>query len=89
MAEPYGTFMQRETQRFARLDITLDHVTVVATLPLHHRDPFDRLLVAQAMVEQVPIISGDPKLDQYLVTRMRFVPSSLHQVISLTISSLR
>ena len=70
LAEPYGSFMQRETQRFSRLDITLDHLTIVASLLLHHRDPFDRLLVAQAMIEQIPIVSGGPKLDQYPGTRL-------------------
>lgn len=35
------------------LPIKIDHITVVATLPLHHRDPFDRLLIAQAIAENV------------------------------------
>lgn len=39
---------------FSLLDISIDHLAVVATLPFHHRDPFDRLLIAQAIVEQVP-----------------------------------
>jgi PIN domain nuclease of toxin-antitoxin system len=42
----------------------------LTTLPFHHRDPFDRLLVAQAMVEQIPIVSGDSALDAYSVTRL-------------------
>lgn len=42
--------------------ITLDHVLGVAELPLHHRDPFDRLLLAQARHEQMPIMSADPAL---------------------------
>jgi PIN domain nuclease of toxin-antitoxin system len=37
---------------------------------MHHRDPFDRLLVAQALVEQVPIISSDAALDRYGVQRL-------------------
>jgi PIN domain nuclease of toxin-antitoxin system len=37
------------------------HLVAVSTLPLHHRDPFDRLLIAQAMVEQIPITTSlDP-----------------------------
>ncbi|MGA9996190.1 MAG: type II toxin-antitoxin system VapC family toxin [Pyrinomonadaceae bacterium] len=52
------------------LNITIDHATVVATLPLHHRDPFDRLLVAQAMFEQMPIIGIDTAFDAYPVTRL-------------------
>jgi len=41
------------------------HAIRVASLPLHHRDPFDRMLVAQAQVEDVPILSSDPKLRAY------------------------
>ncbi|HKS92986.1 MAG TPA: type II toxin-antitoxin system VapC family toxin [Tepidiformaceae bacterium] len=49
------------------LPISLDHVLRVATLPRHHRDPFDRLLVAQAMAEGVPLVSSDPQLARYPV----------------------
>lgn len=45
------------------LNINLDHIAVVATLPFHHRDPFDRLLIAQAMVEQIPILNADSTFD--------------------------
>ena len=41
------------------------HAIRVAALPLHHRDPFDRMLVAQAQLEGVPILSADPKLRRY------------------------
>jgi PIN domain nuclease of toxin-antitoxin system len=51
------------------LSITLDHVTGVELLPLHHRDPFDRLLVSQAIGEGVPIVSADSALDAYGVSR--------------------
>lgn len=52
------------------LGIELEHVTPVTTLPFHHRDPFDRLLVAQAMVEQMPIVSADPAFDAYPIRRL-------------------
>jgi PIN domain nuclease of toxin-antitoxin system len=52
------------------LGIELEHVTPVTTLPFHHRDPFDRLLVAQAMVEQMPIVSADPAFDAYPIERL-------------------
>ena len=52
------------------LPITMAHLIVVSTLPLHHRDPFDRLLIAQAMVEQMPIVSADPAFDAYPVQRL-------------------
>ena len=47
----------------ALLPITVAPLIVVSTVPLHHRDPFDRLLIAQAMVEQRPIVSADPAFD--------------------------
>lgn len=56
---------------FRILPITPDHTARLLTLlhPTNHRDPFDRLLVAQALVEGVPLISADAKLDQYGVSR--------------------
>ncbi|MDQ3134594.1 MAG: type II toxin-antitoxin system VapC family toxin [Acidobacteriota bacterium] len=51
------------------LPLNLAHLEVVVTLPLHHRDPFDRLLIAQAMVENVPIVSADGMFDNYGVNR--------------------
>jgi PIN domain nuclease of toxin-antitoxin system len=41
------------------------HIYELEKLPFHHRDPFDRLLVAQAMVENIPILSNDPLISQY------------------------
>jgi PIN domain nuclease of toxin-antitoxin system len=52
------------------LAITTDHLAIVSTLPLHHRDPFDRLLIAQAMVENIPIIGIDKVFDEYPVQRL-------------------
>ena len=52
------------------LGIALPHLAVVASLPFHHRDPFDRLLVAQAMHEQMPMISADPAFDAYGIRRL-------------------
>ena len=45
--------------------ITLEHAAMVEQLPHHHSDPFDRLLVAQATVEQAAIVSADPELRGY------------------------
>ena len=71
LSQPLETFLvnQLETNNVNLLNITLPHAVRVATLPLHHRDPFDRLLVAQAMVEQTPILSADEKLSVYPVQR--------------------
>lgn len=49
------------------LPITAIHASEVERLPWHHRDPFDRLLVAQAAVEELPMVSADPQLDAYEV----------------------
>ncbi len=50
------------------LPVLLDHVTQLEHLPMHHRDPFDRLLVAQSVEEGLPILSADPLLEKYPVT---------------------
>ena len=47
------------------LPIQLSHTLHVSQLPPHHRDPFDRLLVAQAQLENMPILTGDTQLTQY------------------------
>ena len=47
------------------LGISLQHAARVAELPLHHRDPFDRMLVAQAMCESMTLVSGDRALAKY------------------------
>ena len=59
-----------ERNHFDLLPITFEHVTAVEGLPLHHRDPFDRLLIAQAMVEGVPIVGVDRAFDPYAVRRL-------------------
>jgi PIN domain nuclease of toxin-antitoxin system len=52
------------------LNITLDHLARLATLPFHHRDPFDRLLIAQSMVEGTAIVSADTVFDVYGIPRI-------------------
>lgn len=69
---PYDDFMARGIagNDFEILPIEIRHTSLVTTLPFHHRDPFDRLLVAQAQVERIPIVSIDVALDPYGVTRL-------------------
>jgi PIN domain nuclease of toxin-antitoxin system len=57
-------------QGFATLPITVEHAQAAGTLPGPHRDPFDRMLIAQAHAERVPIISLDDAFDAYAVTRI-------------------
>ena len=52
------------------LPITLDHAERQIALPFHHRDPFDRLLAAQALAEGIPLVSSDAIFDAYGVTRI-------------------
>ena len=62
-------FIRRELEanRFEVLPLHLSHVIWVADLPQHHRDPFDRLLLAQALSERIPIVTGDRALRSYPV----------------------
>jgi PIN domain nuclease of toxin-antitoxin system len=55
---------------FEELPITVDHAARAGLLPSHHRDPFDRLLVAQAQTLHVPILSADRVLDRYDINRL-------------------
>ena len=52
------------------LPIEPKHTAALRLMPLYHRDPFDRLLIAQATVEQIPIVSSDRAFDAYPVTRL-------------------
>lgn len=55
---------------FEWLQIATKHLDFVATLPFHHSDPFDRLIVAQALSERLPIVSSDRQFDSYGVQRL-------------------
>ena len=52
---------------FALLPLHLEHCSACAGLPLHHRDPFDRMLIAQSMQEDWPIVTADPAFKKYPV----------------------
>ena len=67
----YDDFMHRGIvgNDFAILPIEPKHTSLLTTLPLHHKDPFDRLLVAQASIENITIVSADDALDAYGVQR--------------------
>ena len=52
------------------LSISLAHLDLLETLPYFHKDPFDRLLVAQSLAESFALVSAAPKLDQYGVNRL-------------------
>lgn len=67
MDDPLGPFLEEQTKRngFRVLPVLLGHAVAVAELPPHHRDPFDRLLVAQALAEGMTLVSGDRALRKY------------------------
>ena len=52
------------------LPINPSHVLKVETLPFHHKDPFDRIIVAQSLVENITVVSIDEILDEYFVNRI-------------------
>jgi PIN domain nuclease of toxin-antitoxin system len=52
------------------LDITVDHCAAVTSLPFHHKDPFDRLIIAQSIVERVPVLSADGTWKKYGVKNL-------------------
>ena len=56
---------QVQRNRFSVLPITLEHVYELRVLPHHHRDPFDRLLIAQARVESCTLVTSDAKMSLY------------------------
>ena len=62
---PTGLIELVDESGFERLPITFEHASEVGTLPLHHRDPFDRMLVAQARLEGMTLATADATLASY------------------------
>ena len=58
---------QQQTNRLELLPVVLPHVLALEGLPSHHKDPFDRLLIAQAQVENLTLVSHDPMFARYTV----------------------
>ena len=58
---------QMEKNRLHSLTIRISHLTALEALPPLHRDPFDRMLIAQALAERIPILSADSELRKYNV----------------------
>jgi len=72
LAEPPRAFIENRLRNNALtpFPITMAHAVRVAGLPFHHRDPFDRLLVAQALEEDLPLLSADEILSAYGTRRI-------------------
>ena len=56
---------------FEPLPVTFDHAELAGTLPPHHRDPFDRMLIAQALVERLTLVTHDPAFEPYGIELLR------------------
>lgn len=69
----FGSFVAKQMadNDIGLLGIEMAHTNLVVGLPFHHRDPFDRLLIAQAIAERIPIVSQDRLFDAYPVTCIR------------------
>jgi PIN domain nuclease of toxin-antitoxin system len=69
--QPYVDFIDACLNKYGFTILSVDpkHTARLIGLPFHHKDPFDRLLVAQALVESIPLISKDSVLDAYGITR--------------------
>jgi PIN domain nuclease of toxin-antitoxin system len=72
LSQPYRPWMEKAIAdlRLSVLSITLDYAEMQVGLPHQHRDPFDRLLVAQSLWERMPIVSIDTQLDSYGINRL-------------------
>ena len=72
LSMPYRQWMNQALAglQASLLPITVEYAERLAELPSHHRDPFDRLLIAQALVEDVPIVSADTTFEQYGIARI-------------------
>lgn len=69
---PFAVFWGEQLQEndFSLLPVSVSHAARLIDLPFHHRDPFDRLIVSQALVEGMPLVSSDDTFDPYGVERI-------------------
>jgi PIN domain nuclease of toxin-antitoxin system len=67
LPRPAGRYVIRKLAEngIETLPISLDHLLALERLPMHHRDPFDRILIAQSLDENLPIVTSDPLFARY------------------------
>ncbi len=72
LAEPYEEFVQHAVidNGFTVVPVESRHTAMLVSLPYHHKDPFDRLIVAQAVVENLQVVSADAILGNYPIHRV-------------------
>ena len=69
---PFEQFFTQgiELNDFTILPVEIRHAAVLSSLPMHHKDPFDRMIISQSIAAQIPVVSVDVALDPYGVTRL-------------------
>ena len=72
LSMPYRQWMERAIVdlKLTILPVSVEYADRQSILPMHHKDPFDRLMIAQALVEGIPIVSADAAFDAYGVARI-------------------
>jgi PIN domain nuclease of toxin-antitoxin system len=72
LEQPYENFIPQQLALNGSgiLNFSLEHLATIASLPFHHRDPFDRLIVVQSKIEKMTLISADALFDAYEVERV-------------------
>ena len=67
LPRPAGPYVLRKLaeNRIETLSVSIDHLLALEHLPMHHRDPFDRMLIAQSLEENLPIVTSDPLFARY------------------------
>ena len=72
LSEPFETFIPEQLAEngIELLDISVEHAAQIVSMPFHHRDPFDRLIAAQASVEKMTLLSVDEVFDSYGINRL-------------------
>jgi len=72
LATPFHEFITRviADNSLTILPIEVVHCAELISLPFHHRDPFDRVMIAQSIIERVPVVTSDDQFEKYPVTRL-------------------
>ena len=67
--QPAGPYLlsKMAENRIKTLSISVDHLLALERLPMHHRDPFDRMLIAQSLEEDIPLVTADPMFERYSI----------------------
>lgn len=72
LSAPFDVLFPHQLQinGFELLPVKVEHTSIITTLAFHHRDPFDRLLIAQAIEEKMTLVSSDKVFDHYATARL-------------------